>query len=141
MLVLARKNFGHASTRRRSTSYSAKASFTLVCDLTPSAGKSATAQNTSPEPGIPRTTPAQLVEGASVASVLERGRCAASYCKAPFLRERTSSQSPISKGSPLLDSILPLLFVNCLVHMVYIEAGGEYGDLRAGTVSLGHETR
>ena len=54
-------------------------------ELTHPAGKSAAARNTSPEPGVPCTTPAQLEEDASEAPVVESGRCAESYHDRSFV--------------------------------------------------------
>ena len=76
--------------------------FYIDVGLTHSAGKSAAARNTSPEPGVPCITPAQLGEDASEAPVVESGWCAESYHDAPFIRNRTCNQSFISEHSPLL---------------------------------------
>ena len=69
-------------------------SFTLMWELTHPAGKAAAARNTSPEPGVPRITPAQLVEDASEAPVVETGWCAESYHDAPFIRDGLAAKVP-----------------------------------------------
>ena len=93
-------------------------------ELTHPAGKSAAARNTSPEPGVPCTTPAQLEEDAFEAPVVDSGWCAESYHDAPFIRDRTCNQSSISEHSPLLGAtgilVEDYLALWCLLIFTYI---------------------
>lgn len=104
VIVPASKKSGWATIRRCSASYSTKVTFTLVWEFIHSAGKLAAARNTSTDPGVPRTTPAQVEEDLSVAPVMGSGWCDEWLHNVPLIREQTSSQSSISDHSLLFDA-------------------------------------
>ena len=116
---------GREFTRRRNTSYNANVSFTLMGDHTHSAGKTATARNTSAEPEGLRTTTPEPIKETSVGLEMDWAWCAASYHDAPSIHARKCNHNTIlDRNAASCDRVFLCWVIFLYIWYVYRLAAG-----------------